>query len=99
VKRTTGAPPTSATVLINNAAEAIAYAWSAGSNHTCLVDYPDILEFCQQPALPHLDATIRKHALEKVAEIAHDRGADTQYVKHAQQTLMKCLKLLRMDRT
>ena len=83
--------------MITNAAEAIVYAWSAGVTASELIADLDIIEFCQQISKPHLDATLKKQTLEKVAVDAHNLGTDRLYVVSAQQVLIKVLKVSRTD--
>ena len=80
--------PRSATEMINNAAEAILCAWSAGLDARELNADPCIMEFCQQMVEPHLRTTIRRQAHEKVAVVSHAQGADTSYVQLAQRNLI-----------
>ena len=91
------AAPTSAKEIVTNAAEATVYAWSAGVTASEFIADPDIMEFCQQISKQHLNATLKKQALEKVAVDVHNLGTDRLYVVSAQQVLIKILKVSRTD--
>ena len=43
-------------------------------------------------AEPHVNDVIRKRAIERVAKEAFAKGADMQFVKHSQRTILKIMK-------
>jgi hypothetical protein len=83
--------------LLDNAAEAIFQAYSAGAEPYELDGHPDVVELCHQLAKPHLDDVTRKRAFERVAVIAHERVHNTDYVQKAQRAIIQLFKRFRTD--
>ena len=79
----------SAKALFDNAVNAIIAHWASGAGVSALAQDDQVLLLGTQFAEPHVSDQIRKPAFEKVASMCFERIQNVEYIKHAQNILIK----------